>query len=542
MKLRLQLALLVAIAIVAALTAAMAFTQELTRAALVQNLQSEGNDAADDIKRSIEIQPPMTDEGIEKQLESALRKHRRVSDIELVLVERSTQYSLKTGSEAPKRAPTMPMGPPSPNPPPPAPPKAQTRTLSATAGDHAAGFEITRKLSDKSRNGAGQLTITVSLESVDRLLDTARNVAIWVGVLAALIAIVITIFAADQLLGRPLARLVTAMGAVSEGALDQRVQVQGPPEVRAVSEAFNRMLDRLQDADKAIRSFNERLASEVQSATAALSERNTALNHLNVLLVRAREDLSHKERLAALGQLAAQLAHEIGTPLGSVSGHLQLALASPDCPPSVRDRLGIASQEIARVSRIIRDYLDSTRRIDPEISDVDVDEIIREAVEVARGGNAARSAGVSVDVSTDASDWRSDEGVVRQVLVNLVANALDAVTPVSAGAVHVRAQLEDGKNRTPELVLRVSDNGPGIASEALGRMFEPFYTTKGRGKGTGLGLAICRELIQSLGGRIEAASEPGKGTTFTVRLPNGDDVTRRAQIAAGGKQGGPVLH
>jgi signal transduction histidine kinase len=297
------------------------------------------------------------------------------------------------------------------------------------------------------------------------------------------------------------------------------------------------MLDRLQEADKTVRSFNERLASEVAVATAALSEQNAALGQLNTLLGRTREDLAHKERLAALGQLAAQLAHEIGTPLGSVSGHLQLAMASPDCPPSMRERLNIASSEITRVSRIIRDYLDSTRRIDPDISTVQVDRTIREAVDVARGGNPTRAAPVSVEVTGEAGSWRTDEDVTRQILVNLVANALDAVGTSKdgeGGLVTVRATTEEGK--TPgrkELVLRVIDNGPGLGPDALGRLFEPFYTTKGRGKGTGLGLAICRELTSSLGGRIEGASEPGRGTTFTVRLPDGDEIARRVLATAG---------
>jgi C4-dicarboxylate-specific signal transduction histidine kinase len=131
--------------------------------------------------------------------------------------------------------------------------------------------------------------------------------------------------------------------------------------------------------------------------------------------------------------------------------------------------------------------------------------------------------------------------VARQILVNLVANALDAVASVKdgePGSVWVTAQIEEGKSpaRALELVLRVSDSGPGLAAEAASRMFEPFYTTKGRGKGTGLGLAICRELTLSLGGRIEGTSDPGHGTSFTLRIPNGDDVARRTQIAQGAKQ------
>jgi signal transduction histidine kinase len=414
-------------------------------------------------------------------------------------------------------------------------PGIQTRNLPAVA-DTPRGIEVTVPLhaepekagkgikGDKPRIGMGWLTLTLSMDSVDKLLARQKQVTLSVAAIAVLLASLLSVLLADRIIGRPLGRLA------------RRVQSIGPPEIQAVSHAFNKMLDRLQQADTEIRSFNERLANEVKAATAALSDQNAALNHLNVLLVRAREDLSHKERLAAIGQLAAQLAHEIGTPLGSVSGHLQLALASPDCSASVHDRLLIASQEIARVSRIIRDYLDSTRRIEPEVTDVAVERVLNEAVEVARGGSPLRSAQVAIDVAPEAARWRTDEGVMRQILVNLTANALDAVTTPregERGLVQVKAQLEEAKGpgRSHELVLRVIDNGPGVAPEALGRMFEPFYTTKGRGKGTGLGLAICRELTQSLGGKIDATSEPGRGTTFTVRIANGDELARRAQAA-----------
>jgi signal transduction histidine kinase len=146
---------------------------------------------------------------------------------------------------------------------------------------------------------------------------------------------------------------------------------------------------------------------------------------------------------------------------------------------------------------------------------------------------------VHIEVTPEVMNWRTDEGVTRQVLVNLIANALDAVSAMKdneSAHVTVRAVAEDGKAAgRKELVLRVVDNGPGLAPDALGRLFEPFYTTKGRGKGTGLGLAICRELAQSLGGRIDGVSEPGRGTTFTVRLPNGDEIVRRVQATAGMK-------
>src|SRR5439155_3595664 len=112
------------------------------------------------------------------------------------------------------------------------------------------------------------------------------------------------------------------------------------------------MLARLQDADTEIRAFNRRLADEVRAATLDLARKNDALGQLNRLLLEARRQLGDKERMAALGQLAAQLAHEIGTPLGSVSRHLQLALTGRDVPAPLKDRLQVATRELERVSKI----------------------------------------------------------------------------------------------------------------------------------------------------------------------------------------------
>ncbi len=526
MNLRFQLALLVAAAIAASLALAMSTTISMTRAALQQDAKVAAVDGADDIAKDLQRLPPVSDEAIERRLEAALRKHRQLTEITLELQAANndvSEYSFRSSQDVfIKRhlAALKHEGP---------------RTISASVAENGErSFSVSVPLS--GRIGNGQIKVMVSLGSVDKAMGTLSHVIAEVAAAAVLLAALLAVLIADLLVGRPLARLASAMGEVSQGALDRRVERRGPPEVRDVSEAFNRMLDRLEEADLAVRSFNERLASEVAQATQSLSEKNAALAQLNDLLIRAREDLAHRERLAALGQLAAQLAHEVGTPLGSVSGHLQLALADADTPAQTHERLVIASQEVQRVSRIIRDYLDSTRRMEPELSAIDVERTLKEAVEVARGGNPQRRAQVAVEVGEDARSWRTDEGVVRQILVNLVANALDAVGQKESDTapVEVMASTEErqGARGAPrELVLKVVDHGAGLTPEQLGRMFEPFYTTKGRGKGTGLGLAVCRELARALGGRIEAASELGKETTFTVHVPDGDEVLRRAQAA-----------
>src|SRR5207244_1509591 len=164
----------------------------------------------------------------------------------------------------------------------------------------------------------------------------------------------------SRVIGRPLEVLAAAMRAVEGGDLSRRISVDTVDEFGRLSQGFNRMLERLSRADAQIRAFNQRLGEEIEAATRDLSEKNATLNQLNRLLADMRRDNASKVQLATLGQLAAQLAHEIGTPLSSVSGHLQLALLQRDLQPALRDRLEVGSREIERISRIVRDYLDST--------------------------------------------------------------------------------------------------------------------------------------------------------------------------------------
>ncbi len=179
------------------------------------------------------------------------------------------------------------------------------------------------------------------------------------------------------------------MQRVEGGMLDERVPVAHATTRSARCRAASTPCSaRLAEADGEIRAFNRRLADEVKAATLDLARKNETLAQLNRLLRETRQELGDKERLAALGQLAAQLAHEIGTPLGSVSGHLQLALSGRDVPPSLKDRLQVATRELERVSKIVRDYLDSTRTVAPERVPVDVERVVDEALGISIGAEA----------------------------------------------------------------------------------------------------------------------------------------------------------
>ena len=278
------------------------------------------------------------------------------------------------------------------------------------------------------------------------------------------------------------------------------------------------MLERLSQADAQIRAFNQRLAEEIEAATHDLSEKNATLAQLNRLLNDLRRDNASRVRLATLGQLAAQLAHEIGTPLSSVSGHLQLALLQRDLPPALRERLEVAAREIERIGRIVRDYLDSTRSLEPERKPTSLPRLLEEAVELVEGGRRHEEPPHQLEGRPRASaSFVTDPGLLRQIVINLLTNALDAVD--KGGRVTVQRVASTARPPSDDVLITVSDTGHGIPPDDLRRIFEPFYTTKGRGKGTGLGLAICRELVAALGGTIAVESAPGEGLDLHRAAP-----------------------
>jgi signal transduction histidine kinase len=356
------------------------------------------------------------------------------------------------------------------------------------------------------------LVMKWTLGPVESMLKTEEQISIIFAIGFVIVLTLVSGLITDKVVGKPLEVLATAMRDVEEGDLSRRVPVETVDEMGRLSQGFNRMLERLSQADAQIRAFNQRLAAEIQAATRDLSEKNATLAQLNRLLNDMRRDNASKVRLATLGQLAAQLAHEIGTPLSSVSGHIQLGLLQRDLPTALRERLEVAAREIERISKIVRDYLDSTRPLEPERHATALPKLLEEAIELVRGVEPGHRAAVECHVDPALGDVVTDPGLLRQIVVNLISNALDAVD--RDGRVTVSAEpLGD------EVLITIGDTGHGISAEDLRRIFEPFYTTKGRGKGTGLGLAICRQLTAALGGSISVESRTGEGSRFFVRIP-----------------------
>jgi two-component system, NtrC family, sensor kinase len=351
----------------------------------------------------------------------------------------------------------------------------------------------------------GEITIEAWLNEADSLAAAETRVFVWTTAGACLVLILAAHLLLLRLIGRPIEGLATAMAAVEGGQLDLTVDASGDDEIATLGRGFNAMLSR-------IRGFNRELTERIDQAVADLAQKNQDLAQLNDLLVVAQHDLTAKERLAALGQLAGTIAHELGNPLNAISGHVQLIARRPDLPPGVAQDLGTVQTEVTRMTGIIRRFLDSTRGLTPAPERVALADLVAEAIDLTLSVDSRKIIRVHRDVPASLGLVEIDPGLVRHVLTNFVANAVDAMP--EGGDLWVSARREGS-----ELALAVRDTGKGIEPDQRKRIFEPFYTTKPRGRGTGLGLPICREIAMALKGRIEVESQPGEGALFTLYVP-----------------------
>jgi signal transduction histidine kinase len=254
--------------------------------------------------------------------------------------------------------------------------------------------------------------------------------------------------------------------------------------------------------------------------------------------------LQERDRLATLGQMAAGLAHEVKNPLGAIKGAAQL-LGDPGdgkaLDPATKEFIGIILEEVDRLDRVVRSVLDYGRPSQGNPGSVDVNAAVRRTLQVL-SSNRERKTHLTLDTSADLPLVRVDEEQLRQVLMNLVKNAEDAMGGTGEVTVHTRRRLAAGSRAYVEIA--VQDRGPGISNDVLENLFVPFFTTKPRG--TGLGLAISQRLVQAMGGRIDVASQPGTGSVFTVVLPAYEALAPRPPSAkpdADGLEGaGPRPH
>ncbi len=232
-------------------------------------------------------------------------------------------------------------------------------------------------------------------------------------------------------------------------------------------------------------------------------------------LERRREHAYQNEKLSAMGELLAGVAHELNNPLSIVVGYSMMMQGAVK-DPKLRRQVDNIAQAADRCSRIVKAFLSMARQKPVEMRRCSLNELMMAAVDMV--GHRLRAAGIDVeiDLDPDLPDVEADEDQIIQVFTNLLVNAEQALCDQPAPRQLQLRSFYD--KRAGKAVARIADNGPGIAPDVLPRIFEPFYTTKDVGTGTGIGLAFCHRILASHNGRLTARSKPGEGARFYIRL------------------------
>lgn len=340
-------------------------------------------------------------------------------------------------------------------------------------------------------NEGGVLEVTYGATRLEAdLLHENHRSALSAAILLVVLSLIAWI-ALERIVLRPLVNLTQALERVAAGEPRATVPVHSRDELGQVAMAFNRMTERLEEA-------RQRVEAETDRSMELLRR------------------LRLTESLAVAGKLCSSMAHEVGTPLNIIAGRAELMLRMLPSDSPLREDLGVITNQIDRISRMIRTALDPFHQRQPERADTElraVTDALRPLLQ-----HFARSRGVKLVTTVPAglTPVFVDPAHLQQVLINLLTNAIEA-TP-AGGQVDVTATARSDNGQSGVLVA-VRDTGEGIPEDVLPRIFDPFFSTKPAHVGTGLGLSICRDLARSNGSEIQVTSTVGQGTIFTVWLP-----------------------
>jgi signal transduction histidine kinase len=319
-----------------------------------------------------------------------------------------------------------------------------------------------------------------------RELATIRWRIIGFSMAGALVALAAGLWYARRL-ARPLEGMVLQAREVAQGDFTRRLPMLGAQEVADLAGTLNRMAAQLQ---------------------AQVDE-----------LQRAHLERAHAGRLASLGAVATELAHEMNQPLTAIQGISQGILdQSRDLPAATREYLQVVVEEARRLGDLSQRLREFSRRSRGDMRPVDVNAVVRDVCLLMGPTARGRRIHIQEIPGQDLPEIVADRQALEQVILNLLANALDAAETRPEPGVTVRTGRGDG-GPEPGVQISVEDNGSGIPPEVLPHIFEPFFSTKDSGRGTGLGLAIAQDIVERHGGMITVESQPDAGSRFRVWLP-----------------------
>ncbi len=355
---------------------------------------------------------------------------------------------------------------------------------------------------------AGMVEVAHSLVDLDDLAAEDR----WRALLLIGLVVVVTTLAAGMLartlVSRPIAKLLRGIDDVAKGDLSHVILSERDDEIGAIATRFNEMTFSLRES---------------RGETARQNQQKLDLE----------QRLSHTEKLATIGQLAAEIAHEVGTPLGVIGGRARSIQKKSGDRETVEKNATIIAEQTARITRIIQRLLDFARRkagVNERVA-VQLNEVTLVTMELLGGQFANARIRTTLARAEALPRVAGDSDRLQQVLLNLLLNAIQAMPEGGTLRLETSAvtRQRPGLELSPEqtfVLVEVTDSGVGIDPEKRDKIFEPFYTTKEGQGGTGLGLAVCSGIVKEHDGWIEIDDARGGGTTFRVFLPVTADTAR----------------
>ena len=382
--------------------------------------------------------------------------------------------------------------------------EAPVRITAGTGTYLGTSFPLTRQASGES--GAVRYLIIKPLsrevrQAMSSILGTFGIVSLLFLALTTVIGLVIS-----RSMTRPISELVQGTSEITRGNYDYAIRVRGRDELGILAGHFMAMSSSLKEK-----------ITELGKLNRDLLERNRDLDETLRQLRSAQEDLMRSERLATTGKMTAQLAHEVNNPIHNIQSCLKTAIGRLPEGTKGKDLIEVAYEEVNRLSRLSAQMLSLYRSslVEEEMKPTNVNEIMGEVVTLARSEVQDKNITLHEEIEPSLPPVRGSRDKLKQVLLNLISNALDAMP--NGGELAMRAARQNGTVR-----LTVTDTGVGIPRENINRIFDAFFTTKGKVSGVGLGLSVSYGIVSQHRGSIEVKSAPGKGSSFTVILPCGE--------------------
>jgi len=378
---------------------------------------------------------------------------------------------------------------------------------------------ITADISNPQHSGFIQALVLKS--TYHQLVDNLHreyNLVLF-GAVAAAVALLYLLF--SFFFRRPVKEILQAMAETRGGSLLARAPVRRDDELGAVARGFNQLMDVIaersrerEDLLNQISALNNELLKKVDIAT-------SELRAANANLIRTQQRLAYSERMAAIGQVTASLAHEIGTPLNAVAGHLQLLARNHSDAPDTQRRLKIINAQLGLIVQTVKSLLERTHRRRITLQLTDINAALQELALLVGPMLESRNIKASVTLDKGMPCVAADRDGLHQVFLNLVNNSCDAMP--DGGQLEITTRY---LHHSQQVEIMFSDSGAGLAPNVIEHLFEPMFTTKE--SGSGLGLLIARDIIAEHRGQIELVSGSPAGAVFRLTLP----VAERSDVAA----------